>query len=127
MAQEAAVQIDPQQDEQDHLPKPAPKRIPRDKTDPRAKPQPPYAVIIHDDPINGFLYVIQVLRKVFHYPSIKAFRLTLQAHCTGRSIVWSGVLEVAELKADQIRACGPDPRHVKNGAQPLAVTTEPLP
>ena len=74
------------------------------------KRQPPYAVVLHNDDVNGFDFVIEVLRKVFHYDQLKAERLTLQAHETGRSAIWSGSLEVAELKADQVRSCGPGPK-----------------
>ena len=49
----------------------------------------------------------------------------LEAHEKGRSVVWTGALEVAELKADQIRSCGPDPAMKARGAQPLAVSVEP--
>ena len=97
----------------------------REETNPRR--QPPYAVVLHNDDINGFDFVIRVLRKVFHYGYPKAFWLTMKAHVTGRSVVWSGSLEVAELKADQIRSCGPDPNMVSRGAQPLQVSVEPLP
>ena len=93
----------------------------------KPKVQPPYAVILHNDDVNGFDHVISVLRKVFHYSRIKAARLTLEAHLKGRSIVWSGQLEHAELKADQIRACGPDPIMKAHGALALTVTIEPLP
>jgi ATP-dependent Clp protease adaptor protein ClpS len=82
---------------------------------------------LHNDDANGFDFVIGVLCKVFHYSSIKSFRLTLKAHVSGRCIVWSGALEVAELKADQIRACGPDPESRSRGGLPLRVTVEPLP
>src|SRR5262245_65869924 len=75
----------------------------------RAKRQPAYAVVLHNDDINGFDYVIGVLRQVFHYGRVKSFRLTLQAHLGGRIAIWSGSLEVAELKADQVRSCGPAP------------------
>jgi ATP-dependent Clp protease adaptor protein ClpS len=102
-----------------------PKQRPRGRTD--TKHQPPYAVILHNDPINGFDFVIGVLSKVFGYGTPKAFWLTLQAHVTGRSHVWTGSLEVAELKADQVRSCGPDPAQKSKGAGPLAVTIEPLP
>lgn len=95
--------------------------------DPRAKPQPPYAVILHNDPINGFGYVIGVLRKVFRYGGLRAFTLTLRAHLTGRAAVWVGPLEVAELKADQLRSAGPDPNMVDRGAGPLGVSIEPVP
>jgi ATP-dependent Clp protease adaptor protein ClpS len=91
------------------------------------KRQPPYAVILHNDPINEMDFVVGVLKKVFHYGTARAFMLKIRAHVTGRSLVWSGMLEVAELKAEQIRACGPDPRKVHKGAQPLKVTTEVLP
>src|SRR3954454_10657259 len=84
-----------------------PKSTPREET--RTKRQPPYAVVLHNDDINGFDYVVGVLRKVFNYGRLKAFWLTLAAHVGGRSTIWSGSLEVAELKADQVRSCGPDP------------------
>jgi ATP-dependent Clp protease adaptor protein ClpS len=98
---------------------------PVDKTKPKV--QPPYAVILHNDDVNGFDHVVGVLRKVFHYGRVKAIKLTLEAHLKGRSIVWSGMLEHAELKADQIRACGPDPVMKARGAIALKVTVEPLP
>src|SRR5262245_3429163 len=109
------------------LPEPLvlPAATPRDQTD--VKRLPPYAVVLHNDDINGFDYVIGVLRKVFNYGRLKAFWLTLKAHVTGRSVVWSGSLELAELKADQIRSCGPDPAASSRGAATLVVTVEPLP
>lgn len=106
---------------------PPPKRKPRASTNSKPKPQPPYAVILHNDPINGFEYVIGVLMKIFHYGGGKAFLLTLRAHLSGRSIVWSGPKEVAEFKAEQIHSCGPDPAKKKDGAGPLATSIEPMP
>jgi ATP-dependent Clp protease adaptor protein ClpS len=97
----------------------------REKTKP--KRQPPYAVILHNDNFNGFDYVVSVLRKVFNYDRVKAYQLTMAAHTSGHSIVWSGVREVAELKADQVRSCGPDPVAKAHGALALRVTLEPLP
>jgi ATP-dependent Clp protease adaptor protein ClpS len=87
--------------------------------------QPPYSVILHNDDINGFDYVIKVLRKVFGYGYPKAFWHTMQAHISGRSAVWTGSLEVAELRAEQIVSCGPDPAMAHKGARPLRVTVEP--
>ena len=103
------------------------KRKPAPAADTRPKLQPPYAVVLHNDPINGFEYVVGVLMKVFRYGGGKAFWLTLRAHLGGRSVVWSGSLEVAELKVEQIRSAGPDPKKVKDGAKPLKATLEPLP
>jgi ATP-dependent Clp protease adaptor protein ClpS len=104
---------------------------PREETAPRErkkpKRQPPYAVILHNDNLNGFDFVVGVLCKVFRYEVVKSYKLTMDAHTSGRSIVWSGMREVAELRADQIRACGPDPVAKANGALALRVTIEPLP
>ncbi len=93
----------------------------------KTKRQPPFAVILHNDSVNGFDFVITTLRKVFHYSRSKAFWLTLKAHLAGKSTVWSGSLEVAELKADQIRSCGADPNMKAQGCLRLTVTIEPLP
>ena len=93
----------------------------------KTKRQPPYAVVLHNDDLNTFEFVIGVLRKVFHYDEPQAKKLTMTAHRQGRSIVWSGQLEIAELKADQIRSCGPDPVMKADGALALRVTLEPLP
>lgn len=101
-----------------------PKATPRQKS--KVKQQPPYAVILHNDDVNGFDYVVSVLRKVFHYGAMKAYWLTFNTHVSGRNIVWTGSLEVAELKADQIRSCGPDPEKRSSGATPLSVSIEPV-
>lgn len=65
-----------------------------------------------------------VLRKVFGYTVEKCVKLMLEAHEKGKAAVWIGALEVAELKADQIRSCGADPVAVK-GKHPLGVSVEP--
>jgi ATP-dependent Clp protease adaptor protein ClpS len=101
--------------------------LPKQQTDTKPKRQPPYAVILHNDNINTFGYVVEVLQKVFGYARPEAYRLTLTAHLLGRSTVWTGTLEVAELKAEQLRSCGPDPEQRKAGALPLGVSIEPLP
>jgi len=66
-----------------------------------------------------------VLRTVFGYTVEKCFELMIEAHEKGRVVVWVGPLEVAELKADQIHSCGPDPAMKGKGAQALGVTVEP--
>jgi ATP-dependent Clp protease adaptor protein ClpS len=97
----------------------------QDETETRTRRQPPYAVILHNDDLNTMDWVIIVLMKVFGYAIEKCFQLMLEAHETGRSVVWIGPLEVAELKADQIHSCGPDPTRLEAGAEPLRVTVEP--
>ncbi len=93
-------------------------------TDTRTRRQPPYAVILHNDDISSMDWVMLVLRKVFGYTVEKCYELMVEAHETGRSIVWIGSLEVAELKADLMIGCGADPSTVDRGAEPLRVTVE---
>lgn len=100
---------------------------PRPTSRPDAKPLPPHAVILHNDPINGFDFVIASLMKVFRYDMLRAFKLTTAAHLKGRSVVWSGHKELAELKAQQLTSRGADPVMKAKGAKPLRVTVEPLP
>jgi ATP-dependent Clp protease adaptor protein ClpS len=104
---------------------PFPDVLPETDTDTETRRQPPYAVILHNDDINSMDFVIAVLRKVFGYTDEKCFQLMIEAHDTGRSVVWVGPMEVAELKADQIHACGADPHQKARGAQPLGVSVEP--
>ena len=93
----------------------------------KPKRQPPYAVILHNDDQHTFQYVIDLLMKLFAYPLEKAFVLMTQVHTQGKSIVWSGTLELAELKRDQVRGFGPDFYAPTKVEFPLGVTIEPLP
>jgi ATP-dependent Clp protease adaptor protein ClpS len=97
--------------------------LPEEDAETRTRRQPPYAVILHNDDRNGMDFVVTVLRKIFGYTVEKCVELMMEAHEKGRSVVWVGAMEVAELKADQIHSCGADPRAA--GAQPLAVSVEP--
>ena len=93
----------------------------------RPKTQPPYAVIVENDDLHTFDYVIEVLQKVLGYDLQKAFLLTSQVHNAGQAVVWSGTLEVAELKRDQIRGFGPDTYAMKPVTFPLGVRVEKMP
>jgi ATP-dependent Clp protease adaptor protein ClpS len=107
---------------------PIPKRREKEKnSEPAPKKQPPYAVIVFNDEEHTFNYVIETFQKVFGYPLEKCCDLALQIHFSGKGIVWSGSLEVAELKRDQIRSSGPDFYAQKKVDFPLGVTVEPLP
>ncbi len=104
---------------------PLPEVLPDTDSETKTRRQPPYAVILHNDDINTMEFVVAVLRKVFGYTVEKCVELMLEAHEKGKAAVWIGALEVAELKADQIHSCGPDPNQKGRGAQPLGVTVEP--
>ena len=106
-------------------PTPLPDLLPDVETETKTRRQPPYAVILHNDDLNTQIFVTLVLRKVFGYTVERCVELMMEAHHKGRAVVWVGPLEVAELKADQIRSCGPDPASKPRGAQPLGVSIEP--
>ncbi len=103
---------------------PLPEVVPDQDTETTTRRQPPYAVVLHNDDTNTMEFVVAVLRKVFGYTVEKCVKLMLEAHEKGKAAVWIGALEVAELKADQIRSCGADPL-VKKGSHPLGVSIEP--
>ena len=62
----------------------------------------PWNVVVHNDPVNLMSYVTMVFQKVFGYSKEKAQRHMLEVHYNGRSIVWTGVRERAELYVQQL-------------------------
>lgn len=62
----------------------------------------PWQVVVHNDPVNLMSYVTMVFQRVFGYPREKAERHMLEVHHQGRSILWSGVRERAELYVQQL-------------------------
>lgn len=86
---------------------------------------PPYNVILLNDDHHSMEFVIMVLTKVFSYPVERCFELMMTAHTEGRSVVWTGSKEVAELKVEQVRTF-----HEKRGERdlgPLGCDMEPAP
>jgi len=62
----------------------------------------PWQVVVHNDPVNLMTYVTIVFQRVFGYPREKAERHMLEVHHKGRSILWSGMRERAELYVQQL-------------------------
>src|SRR3954469_19167623 len=62
----------------------------------------PWQVVVHNDPVNLMSYVTMVFQKVFGFPKEKAERHMLEVHQLGRSILWSGMRERAELYVQQL-------------------------
>ena len=106
-----------------------PKQKKKDKTKDhrRTKKQPPYVVIVENDEYHTFPYVTEVLQRICGHNLSRAYELTCQVHFGGRAAVWTGSLEVAELKRDQIRGYGPDIYARTTVKFPLGATIEPLP
>lgn len=64
----------------------------------------PWNVVVHNDPINLMSYVTMVFERVFGYPRGKAEHHMLEVHHLGRSILWSGQRELAEVYVQQLHA-----------------------
>jgi ATP-dependent Clp protease adaptor protein ClpS len=93
------------------------KTSPREKT--LQRPIPSYHVILENDDYHSQTFVVSVLVKALGHAVERAYQLMLQAHVTGRAIVWTGPKEVAELKAEQISTFHEKPHG------PLTCTIEP--
>ena len=103
--------------------KPAPKSA---TSKPKPKPQPQYAVIVLNDDLHTFDYVIEALSRVCGHSLQRALQFAIEIDSQGRSIVWTGSLEVAELKRDQIKEFGPDHYAKTPVTFPLGCYIEPL-
>ena len=62
----------------------------------------PWQVVVHNDPINLMQYVTMVFERVFGYPRARAEKHMLEVHQLGRSILWSGGREEAEMYVQQL-------------------------
>ena len=62
----------------------------------------PWQVVVHNDPVNLMSYVTMVFQRVFGFPREKAERHMLEVHHNGRSVLWSGMRERAELYVQQL-------------------------
>ena len=64
----------------------------------------PWCVVVYDDPVNLMSFVQLVFRRVFGYSAEKATALMLEVHHSGRSVVWRGEREKAELYVQQLQS-----------------------
>ena len=97
----------------------------REKTHTRRVP--PYNVILENDDHHSMEFVVEVLQKALGYSQERSFQFMMQAHTSGRAVVWTGPKEVAELKVEQIRTFHEvrDPGGRDLG--PLGCSVEPAP
>ena len=86
-----------------------PKSNKKEKAEKKERRQPPYHVVLVNDDDHSFDYVIHMCQKLFGHPAEQGMAIAKQVDTEGRSIVWTGALELAELKRDQIHAFGADP------------------
>ena len=59
-------------------------------------------VVVHNDPVNLMSYVTLIFRRVFGYDRTRAEKHMMEVHKNGRSIVWTGEREQAELYVQQL-------------------------
>ena len=93
---------------------------------PRTKRQPQYTVIVLNDDLHTYDYVIEALSRVCGHSKEQAYGLAKEIDTTGLAAVWMGAMEVAELKRDQILAFGPDNYGKDPVTFPLGVELEPI-
>ena len=74
--------------------------------DERHRADPPWVVIVWDDPVNLMSYVVLVLRRVFGFDASTAERLMLQVHHEGRALVAREPREQAEHHVAQLHGYG---------------------
>lgn len=85
---------------------------------------PRWHVVLLDDDDHTYEYVIEMLVRLFAKTPEEALRHAVEVDSTGRSIVDTTTRERAELKAEQIKSYGPDPR-LKRSRGSMAAVIEP--
>jgi ATP-dependent Clp protease adaptor protein ClpS len=96
---------------------------PREET--RTRRVPPYHVILENDDHHSMQFVVEVLCQVLGCPVERAYQFMMEAHSSGRAVIWTGPREVAELKAEQIQTFP----EIREGTHlgPLSCSIEPAP
>jgi ATP-dependent Clp protease adaptor protein ClpS len=99
--------------------------LPREET--RTRLLPPYHVILLNDEHHSMPFVVDVLLKVLGCPEEQAVQMMMEAHHSGRAVIWTGPKEVAELKAEQVQTF--HEVRASDNAQlgPLGCVIEPAP
>lgn len=94
--------------------------------DTKPKREPPWHVVIWNDEVHTYEYVIELLMKIFGHSFEKAYQITRMVDTAGKGIAYTTHKELAELKRDQILAYGPDWRMSASEGS-IRATIEPAP
>lgn len=93
---------------------------------PQRQRQPLYHVVIWNDEVHTYEYVIELLMDLFGHSFEKAFQITKEVDTVGKGIATTTHRELAELKVEQIMSAGADWRmSISDG--PIRATIEPVP
>ncbi len=82
---------------------------------------PQYNVVLLDDNVHTYDYVIEMLMDLFQYSKDKAFEKALTVDIIGRVVVYSCSKENALRKKDQIISYGPDWRIPRSNGSMSAI------
>lgn len=96
---------------------------PQEDTEEKTNHLVPHVVLLHNNEHNSIEWVARVIKKVFKYKDQDIVSIVLEAHKKGVAVVYRGSKEVAELKVEQVRSCGPEPGC--SVQVPLKCTIEP--
>ena len=97
---------------------------PREAQERKVAGLPPYNVVLLDDDDHSYEYVILMLKKIFGHTVNRAYEMATEVDASGRVVVTTTNLEVAEMKRDQIQAFGPDP-FIPRCKGSMSATVEP--
>jgi ATP-dependent Clp protease adaptor protein ClpS len=81
--------------------------------------EPPYRILIHNDDVTPFDFVISVLRSVFLLGARDAWVVTTRAHVTGVAYVMTLPFEEAKYRVGKAHSLA------RAGGYPLTFTIEP--
>lgn len=84
----------------------APTRTGRPAGEEIVERDPPWIVIVWNDPVNLMSYVTYVFQEYFGYPRTTAERLMKDVHEKGRAVVSSGSMEEMERDTEAMHAYG---------------------
>lgn len=82
-----------------------PKTHPKDSTSTQTllEKEPVWNVVVMNDPVNLMSYVVLVFKRVLGFDETRARKHMLEVHRNGRSVVWTGHREEAELYVNQLQ------------------------
>jgi ATP-dependent Clp protease adaptor protein ClpS len=86
------------------MPTAAPVLTPDTETKEEQKLAPRWKVILHNDDVTTFAFVIELLITLFKKPSDEAIELTNEIHHKGSAVIIVTSFERAELYVDQVRS-----------------------
>ena len=91
------------------------------ETPPDAETQldPPYRILLHNDEVTPFDFVIAVLRATFHFSAQDALWITTQAHFKGIAYIMTLPLEEAKYRVGKAHSLA------RAAGYPLTLSIEP--